>query len=127
MPSTSREAAPERVALEGYEGAFAPLEGGYTVGFEEFTADADPAELFRGLPDDRCQSPHWGIVVAGSITFRYADHEETIEAGEAYYAAPGHTPVLAAGTEVIEFSPTAQLQATMEVVGRNAAAALGSR
>ena len=107
-------------------GRYAELDG-YTIGFESFREDADATPLFVGLPDDRCQSPHWGIVVAGSITFRYADHEETIEAGEAYYAAPGHTPVLAAGTEVIEFSPTAQLQATMEVVGRNAAAALGSR
>jgi len=87
----------------------------------------DLAPLLKGLPDDRCQCPHWGYLISGKIVVRYADHEETIEAGEAYYAAPGHTPVLAAGTEVIEFSPTAQLQATMEVVGRNAAAALGSR
>src|SRR4029078_5153386 len=101
MPSTSREAAPERVALEGYEGAFAPLEGGYTVGFEEFTADADPAELFRGLPDDRCQSPHWGYVLEGRIVFRYEDREETVEAGQAYYAPPGHLPLVFAGTRIV--------------------------
>jgi len=40
---------------------------------------------------------------------------------------PGHTPVLTAGTEVIEFSPSDKLGETMEVVGRNAAAMLGSR
>jgi hypothetical protein len=34
--------------------------------------------------------------------------------------------VLAAGTEVIEFSPTDTLHPTMEVVGRNAAAMLGA-
>jgi hypothetical protein len=88
-------------------------------GFDE---DIDAAPLFRGLPDDRCQSPHWGVVVKGSITFRSADGEETIGAGEVYYAPPGHTPVLTAGTELIEFSPTEALQQTMEVVGRNAAA-----
>ena len=122
----ARRARPPSRSCRAYEGRFEQL-GDHTVGFERFEEAVDAAPLFQGLPDDRCQSPHWGIVVAGSITFRYADHEETIEAGEAYYAAPGHTPVLAAGTEVIEFSPTAQLQATMEVVGRNAAATLGSR
>ena len=126
MPSANKMTTPVVVDLPEVQGRYAELDS-YTVGFESYPEDVDPASLFQGLPDDRCQSPHWGIVVAGSITFRYADHEETIEAGEAYYAAPGHTPVLAAGTEVIEFSPTAQLQATMEVVGRNAAAALGSR
>jgi hypothetical protein len=126
MPKASKASASNVSELPGYEGRFEQL-GDHTVGFERFEEAVDAAPLFQGLPDDRCQSPHWGIVVAGSITFRYADHEETIEAGEAYYAAPGHTPVLAAGTEVIEFSPTAQLQATMEVVGRNAAATLGSR
>ena len=64
-------------------------------------------------------------MVKGSITFRYADREETADAGEVYYAAPGHTPVLTAGTEVIEFSPSDKLGETMEVVGRNAAAMLG--
>ena len=93
-----------------------------TVGFERFDEDIDAAPLFRGLPHDRCQSPHWGVVVKGSITFRSTDREETIGAGEVYYAPPGHTPVLTAGTELIEFSPTEALQQTMEVVGRNAAA-----
>jgi hypothetical protein len=39
--------------------------GGYTVGFETFKVDADPAQFFRGLPDDRRQCPHWGDVVSG--------------------------------------------------------------
>ena len=37
---------------------------------------------------------------------RYADHEETFRAGDAYYAAPGHLPLVFAGAEVVEFSPT---------------------
>ena len=67
----------------------------------------------RGLPDDRCQSPHWGYVVAGSLTFRFADHDETYEAGDAYYAPPGHIPVVTAGAEVVEFSPTEAYARTM--------------
>jgi hypothetical protein len=37
----------------------------------------------------------------------------------AYYVGPGHTPVLYAGTEVVEFSPTEELGRTMEVVTSN--------
>jgi len=117
----------DRLPRRDGAGVRGPLRGlgELTVGFERFDEDIDAAPLFQGLPDDRCQSPHWGIVVKGSITFRYADREETADAGEVYYAAPGHTPVLTAGTEVIEFSPSDKLGETMEVVGRNAAAMLG--
>jgi hypothetical protein len=116
---TSKAQAPESLEVEGYEGHFDEVEG-YTVGFETYTADADLAPFFAGLPDDRCQCPHWGYVLKGRLTFRYADgSEDTMEAGEAYYAPPGHTPVLYAGTEVVEFSPTADLQATLDVVNKN--------
>jgi hypothetical protein len=36
---------------------------------------------------------------------------------------PGHTPVGHAGSEVVEFSPTRELQQTMEVVSKNMEAA----
>lgn len=81
------------------------------------------AELFRGLPDDRCQSPHWGYVFRGRVSFRYADREETYEAGDAYYAPPGHTPVFFAGTEIVEFSPSDALDETLGVVTENLRAA----
>ena len=45
------------------------------------------------------------------------------ETGDAYYVPPGHTPVLYAGTEVVEFSPTEQLQQTLAVVTKNMEAA----
>jgi hypothetical protein len=32
---------------------------------------------------------------------------------------PGHTPVLYAGTEVVEFSPSEELGRTLEVVTKN--------
>ena len=87
MPKVTKDTASTVEEMPGYEGRFEQL-GAYTVGFERFDEDIDAAPLFQGLPDDRCQSPHWGIVVAGSITFRYADHEETIEAGQAFYMSP---------------------------------------
>lgn len=125
MAKASKETAANVQSAPGYEGRFEEL-GGYTVGFETFGESMDAAPLFAGLPDDRCQSPHWGVVLKGRLVFRYEDRDETIEAGEAYYAAPGHTPAMDAGTEVVEFSPTEDLGRTMEVVMRNAAAMQGA-
>jgi hypothetical protein len=124
MPKASRSTASESVVLDGYEGHFEHFEGGYSVGFETYTADADIAPLFVGLPDDSCQCPHWGYVIAGAVRFTFTDgHQETYEAGDAYYAPPGHTPHLFAGSEVVEFHPTEALEQTMAVVERNMAAA----
>ena len=119
MPKASNETASDSVNLEGYEGHFESLDGGYTVGFETYTADADLGELFKGLPDDRCQCEHWGYVIKGKVSFKTGDDVETYETGDAYYAPPGHTPVLYAGTEIVEFSPTKELQQTMDVVTKN--------
>jgi len=118
MPKTSKEQATEHVEAEGFEGHYQEV-GGYTVGFERYTADADLAPLFKGLPDDRCQASHWGVVLKGKLAYVTADGEEEITAGQAYYVGPGHTPKIYAGTEVVEFSPTDELAQTLEVVSRN--------
>ena len=123
MPKASKETASESMSLEGYEGHHEEL-AGYTVAFETYTADADLAPLFAGLPDDLCQCTHLGYVLKGKVKFTFGDgHEEVYEAGEAYHAPPGHSPTLYAGTEVVEFSPTEELQQTIEVVSRNMEAA----
>jgi hypothetical protein len=97
--------------------------GGYTVSFEHYTEDADPAPLFVGLPNDHCQCPHWGTVLEGRLVYRYEDGStDVIEAGEAYYARPGHLPLFVAGARIVEFSPTDQLAATIDVVMNNLAA-----
>jgi Cupin domain len=119
MPKASKATASESMEIEGYEGHFEQFEGGYTVGFETYTQDADLAPFFKGLPGDRCQCEHWGYVIKGRLTFKFGDREETYEAGDAYFAPPGHTPVLYAGTEVVEFSPTQDLATTMEAVEKN--------
>ena len=123
MPKASKETASDSMQMEGYEGHYENFDGGYTVAFETYTADADPGDLFKGLPDDRCQSEHWGYVIRGKVSFKTADGEETFETGDAYYMPAGHTPVLYAGTEIVEFSPTKDLQQTMDVVSKNMQAA----
>ena len=120
MPKVGKDDIADVLAMEGYEGRFAELDG-YTVGFETYTADADLSPYFKGLPDDRCQCPHWGVVLSGKLVYHYADHDDVIEGGQAYYAAPGHLPEIFAGTEVVEFHPTDELAKTMEVVERNMA------
>jgi len=119
MPKASKQNASHHESVEGYEGHFAHFEGGWTVGFETYTQDADLSPLFKGLPDDQCQCEHLGYVIKGKVAFRSGDEEELLEAGDAYYAGPGHTPILYAGTEVVEFSPTEKLSRTLEVVTRN--------
>ena len=122
MAHTNKQAAPVGVDLPELEARYVDLDG-YTVAFETYKADVDPADLFRGLPDDRCQCPHWGVVLTGSIRFRFADHSEVFNAGDAYYAPPGHLPLITSGTELVEFSPTEALGATMAVLEANLAAA----
>jgi len=119
MPRASKETASQVVEVEGYEGRMEEL-GGWTVAFERYSADADLAPFFAGLPDDRCQSPHLGYVFRGKVTFTFADgREETYEAGDAYYVPPGHTPIHFAGAEIVEFSPTDALGETIGIVLQN--------
>jgi Cupin domain len=119
MPKASKQSASETETVEGYEGHFEHFDGGYTVGFETYTRDADLAPFFKGLPDDRCQAAHWGYVIEGKVAYHFGDRSEVFGAGDAYYVPPGHTPEIFAGTEVVEFSPTEELQRTLEVVTRN--------
>lgn len=90
--------------------------GDYTVDFLSFTETQDLAPMFTGLPDGRCQCPHWGFVLKGKQTWRFADREEVFEAGDAFYVEPGHVPVFEAGTEMIQFSPTEEMKATDEAI-----------
>jgi hypothetical protein len=93
---------------------------GYTVGFTSFRENIDATPLMKGLPDDRCQCPHWGYVIAGRVVFRFADRDEVFESGDAFYTPPGHVPVQhQPGTEVVMFSPADALRETEAVMMRN--------
>jgi hypothetical protein len=96
--------------------------GDMSVAIETAPAGGDTAAILRGLPDDRCQCPHWGYVIRGRVRVRYKDREETLTMGDAYYLAPGHTTVFEEDTEVVEFSPKDEYQKTIEVAVRNVAA-----
>jgi len=118
MPKVSRESA--QVEDHGpVEDRHADIDG-YTVSFVSFRQDVDATPLLKGLPDDRCQCPHWGYVVTGKLTFRYGDREEVFAAGDAFYTPPGHIPVQhEPGTEMVLFSPAEELRQTEAVMAKN--------
>jgi hypothetical protein len=118
MPKVSRESA--QVEDHGVvEDRHADLDG-YAVSFVTFREDIDATPLLKGLPDDRCQCPHWGYVVKGRMTMRFGDREEIFESGDAFYAPPGHVPVShEPGTEIVQFSPSEELQETMAAIAKN--------
>jgi len=124
MPKTSRETA----KVDDYgiaEDRHEELEG-YTVSFVTIRQDADLAPLLKGLPDDRCQCPHWGYVFEGRVTFTFGDREEVYEAGDAFFTPSGHSPRADAGSSWVQFSPTEELQVTEAVLNRNMQAMQGA-
>ena len=109
MPKVSKESVTEVRDYGVAEDRTGNLDG-YTVNFVSIRQDHDLAPMLSGLPGGRCPCPHWGYVLKGRMTVRYADHEEVCEAGDAFYMPPGHTPAAEAGTEFIQISPSDQLQ-----------------
>jgi mannose-6-phosphate isomerase-like protein (cupin superfamily) len=125
MPKVSRESASKVVDMGAAEDRGDELDG-YAVTFVTIRQDADLAPMLKGLPDDKCQCPHWGYVFAGTLTWRYADREEVCEAGEAYYAPPGHTPSATMGSEFLQISPAQELRTVEAAIKKNMQAMQGA-
>ena len=96
--------------------------GGMIVSYETFPRGVDATPLFKGLPDDMCQSPHWGYILKGRVRVKRSSGDEVLQKGDVYYLEPGHVPVFEEDTEVLEFSPKVEYQETIEVAARNIAA-----
>lgn len=121
MPGARKKTTSVSIENPMYEARVASL-GDYSVAFEliRFAGDASP--IFEGLPGDACPCPHWGIVVRGSMTMRYPDHDETFEAGDTFYTPAGHVPIGGApNTELITFSPSAELERVNAHIARKQA------
>ncbi len=112
MPKASKETA----EVHDFGAAVdhtAHLDGGYTVNFVTINQTHNLAPILANLPSGNCPCPHWGYVVKGRVIMRYDDHEEIVEAGDAFYFPPGHAPEAEAGTELVQFSPTDELAAVV--------------
>ena len=117
MPKASRESISQVKDFGVAEDRTEDL-GGYTVNFVSILKDHDLGPMLAGLPGGHCSCPHWGYVVKGKLTVRYGDREESIGAGEAFYMPPGHVPAATAGSEIVQFSPTSQLQTVEAAIAR---------
>jgi hypothetical protein len=122
VPSGSHDELPLVEIVPGYSSRLADW-GGMTVAFEKAPAGQDASSMVKGLPDDRCQAPHWGYLFSGRIVVDYGDRQETIVGGQAYYIEPGHRLSFEGDSEALEFTPTEALEQTLDVARRNAAGA----
>ena len=118
MPRARKDITPVTIESPNYVGRSAEL-GEFTVVFETLRGGNAPTQAFKGFPDGRCPCPHWGIVMSGRLTLRYRDHDETFEAGDVFYSPPGHLPSATPNTELITFSPTAELKEVNVVLARS--------
>ncbi len=74
-------------------------------------AGTDFGPVLQGLPNDRCPSPHWGIVLEGSIHLQHADgSEETAKAGDVYYWPAGHTAHTDEAVIFVEVGPVGPMR-----------------
>jgi hypothetical protein len=93
--------------------------GEFDVSHETLPKGLDLAPLFRGLPGDRCPCPHWGVLLRGRVRMQYGDREELIEAGDCFYAEPGHLPTFEEDSEWVVFSPRGKHKETADAVRCN--------
>ncbi len=93
--------------------------GGMAVGYLELPAGTDFTPLFKGLPDDACQCPHWGYVIKGAVHVKYTDGtEEVTSAGAVFYWPAGHTGWVEEDTVLIDFSPEEEYKILSEHIAR---------
>lgn len=94
--------------------------GGMTIGYLDIPAGSDFTPLFKGLPHDLCNSPHWGYLIDGSIDIIYHDGQsETINKGEIFYLPALHTGKTAKGAKLVDFSPDDDMYLLLETMGQN--------
>ena len=74
-------------------------------------AGTDMGPVLEGLPDDRCPSPHWGLVMEGAMHLAHRDGtKEVTRAGEAYYWPAGHTAWAEEASAFLEIGPVAEMR-----------------
>lgn len=112
MSSYTRDDLAVAFAEDGVGEARKTEEGGMVIAIERWAPGLDTTEMFKDLPDGACWEEHWGYCVQGSLVLRYPDGrpDDKIEAGQAYYMAPGHIPLVGEGEELVlvEFTPADQ-------------------
>jgi hypothetical protein len=87
--------------------------GEMTVSFIRLTEGTDLGPALVGLDGDSCPCPHWGYMLEGRLLMRATGNDQTYEAGQAFYWAPGHAPFALTDCAYVDFSPTAEFNAVI--------------
>jgi hypothetical protein len=94
------------------------------IGAEHFlmAQGTDIESLLKGLPDDLCQSPHWGYLIDGELTVKFKDGvQENVRSGDLFYWPPGHTVKANRPAEFILFSPQQEHTLVLEHIKKKMA------
>jgi hypothetical protein len=100
------------------------MEVGYTT-----TDPMDCTPVYRGLPGNVCQCPHYGYVFQGRLRCVYPETdwpEETAETGDVYFFRAGHILIYDEPSEVLELNPAAALATLMDHIEATAARLVSS-
>ncbi|WP_052667392.1 hypothetical protein [Nitriliruptor alkaliphilus] len=85
--------------------------GDMAVRYARVPAGTDFGPVLAGLPGDRCPSPHWGMVLEGSIHLLHDDGtEELARAGDAYHWPAGHTAWTDEDVALLEVGPVGPMR-----------------
>ena len=99
------------VAIETDDAQLRTMEAGdMTLALMTLKQGADFGPALEGLPDDKCQCPHWGYMLKGRLRMTTNEGEQVYDAGQASYWGPGHSPVVLEDCEYVDFSPTEEFQ-----------------
>ena len=95
---------------------------GMSIGYIAIPGEADFSPLFKGLPHDMCNSPHWGYVIDGKMYVTYpGGRKDTINKGEVFYLPAPHTGRTEKGVKFIDFSPDEEYSVLMDQIAKNMA------
>jgi hypothetical protein len=116
MKAVKREDVPIAIEGDGVEFRRQEIGGDLTVAFVHLPQGTDFRPALAGLPEDRCQCPHWGYIINGRLRMHVGDGEQIYEAGQAVYWAPGHAPEALEDCDYVDFSPTRELEEVIDHV-----------
>jgi hypothetical protein len=121
MPALTRSEIPLSIEGDGVEFRMQTW-GDMALAWVRLPKGTDLRPLLRGLPEDRCQCPHWGVVLGGKLAMHTENGVDTYSAGDAFYWPPGHAPEALEDCEYVDVSPALELTAVLAHVRKRAAA-----
>ena len=118
MPKVSRESAANVEDHGPVEDRHEDVDG-YTINFVTFNVRRRRDAAAQGAAGRQLPCPHWGYVLQGPDDFRFADHDEVFEAGDAFYLPRGPHPARRRRNRVRPVQPGRGASSRHETMTRN--------